>query len=112
MVEDIFKQCVDADPLKRPTVEYLSEKFYQWQSEFDYKINTEICKQINEANEFNEKQPTYAKSLNDTELVYTTHPQAIYISRLLNFENLPEPKNADDNEPLEVQVYHNYVNSS
>ena len=25
--------------------------------------------------------------------------QAIYTSRLLNFKNLPEPKNADDGEP-------------
>ena len=30
LVEDIFKQCIDADPLKRPTVEYLREKFTQW----------------------------------------------------------------------------------
>ena len=27
----------------------------------------------------------------------THHPQAIYTSRLLDFENLPEPKNANDN---------------
>jgi hypothetical protein len=25
------------------------------------------------------------------------HPQAIYYSRLLDFKNLPEPKNADNN---------------
>ncbi|RIA85952.1 hypothetical protein C1645_830018 [Glomus cerebriforme] len=31
-----------------------------------------------------------------TELIYTTHPQAIYTSRLLNFNNLPEPRNADN----------------
>ncbi|RIA85856.1 hypothetical protein C1645_830177 [Glomus cerebriforme] len=27
---------------------------------------------------------------------YFIHPQAIYTSRLFNFENLPEPKNLDD----------------
>ncbi|GBC47741.2 kinase-like domain-containing protein [Rhizophagus irregularis DAOM 181602=DAOM 197198] len=31
-------------------------------------------------------------------LSYTTHPQAVYISKLLDFKNLPEPKNADNNE--------------
>ena len=42
----------------------------------------------------NKKQPqTFTKS--STELTYATHPQAIYTSRLLNFNNLPEPKNAD-----------------
>ncbi|PKC06446.1 hypothetical protein RhiirA5_419577 [Rhizophagus irregularis] len=31
-------------------------------------------------------------------LSYTTNPQAVYTSRLLNFKNLPEPKNAIDNK--------------
>ena len=80
LVEDIFKQCVDADPLKRPTADYLRKKFYQW-----------CC------DELNKKQPTLT-NLSDTELTYVTHPQAIYTSRLLNFKNLPEPKNVDDGE--------------
>ena len=58
--------------------------------------NSEIYKQINEADEFNEKQPSFTKSPINTEFTYTTHPQAIYTSRLLNFNNLPEPKNADN----------------
>jgi hypothetical protein len=29
-----------------------------------------------------------------------THPQAVYTSRLLNFKNLPEPRNADNNDNL------------
>jgi hypothetical protein len=27
---------------------------------------------------------------------YETHSEAVYTSRLLNFSNLPEPKNSDD----------------
>ncbi|CAB4474549.1 unnamed protein product, partial [Rhizophagus irregularis] len=27
---------------------------------------------------------------------YETHSEAIYTSRILNFNNLPEPKNSDD----------------
>ena len=30
------------------------------------------------------------------ELSYETHSEAIYTSRLLNFNNLPEPKNCED----------------
>jgi hypothetical protein len=29
-------------------------------------------------------------------LSYKTHSEAIYTSRLLDFSNLPEPKNSDD----------------
>jgi hypothetical protein len=32
-----------------------------------------------------------------TTLSFDVHPQTIYTSRLLDFKNLPEPKNADDN---------------
>ncbi|RIA79259.1 hypothetical protein C1645_841132 [Glomus cerebriforme] len=41
----------------------------------------------------NKKQASFTKS--DT---YTTHHQAIYTSRLLNFNKLLEPKNADSEE--------------
>ena len=29
-------------------------------------------------------------------LPYTTHPQAVYTSRPLDFKNLPEPTNTED----------------
>ncbi|RIA83676.1 hypothetical protein C1645_833427 [Glomus cerebriforme] len=93
LIVDIFKQCVDADPSKRPTASYLHEKFNQWHNDINYE-DSEIYKQIKEADEFNEKQPSFTKSDN-TKLTYTTHHQAIYTSRLLNFNNLPEPKNAE-----------------
>ena len=35
-------------------------------------------------------------SLSTSILSYTTHPQAVYTSRLLDFKNLPEPKNVED----------------
>ncbi|CAB4386727.1 unnamed protein product [Rhizophagus irregularis] len=35
---------------------------------------------------------------NGTILSYTTNPQAVYTSRLLNFKDLPEPKNAVDDK--------------
>ena len=101
LIEDLAKQCVDADPLKRPTAEYLFERIGQWYGNLDkrnseFNEDSEIHKQIKEVDEFNEKQTI--KPSNNTELSYETHPQAIYTSRLLNFNNLPEPKNADDEE--------------
>src|SRR5581483_1395681 len=99
LLEDIFKQCVDADPLKRPSADYLREKFKQWHDVYRDK-DSEIYKQMKEADEFNEKQTTLTNTLSDTELTSVTHPQAIYTSRLLNFKNLPEPKNVDDGESL------------
>uniref|UniRef100_U9SYD0 Uncharacterized protein n=1 Tax=Rhizophagus irregularis (strain DAOM 181602 / DAOM 197198 / MUCL 43194) TaxID=747089 RepID=U9SYD0_RHIID len=37
------------------------------------------------------------KSVNSTNrLTYETHSEAVYTSRLLNFDKLPEPKNSDD----------------
>ena len=105
LVEDLFKQCVDADPLKRPTAEYLHDKFKKWYNEVDNHKDSEIYKQTKEADEFNKKQAALliklTSSLSDTELTYTTHPQAIYTSRLLDFKNLPEPKNVDNGEPFE-----------
>ena len=92
LIEDIFKQCVDANPSKRPTASNLFESFYQW---YEGERNSEIYKQAEEADEFNKNQPTFTKLSNNTELTYETHPQAIYTSRLLKFDNLPESKNAD-----------------
>ena len=55
--------------------------------------NSEIYRQINEVDKFNKTQASF--TLSNTELKYVTHPQAIYTSRLLDFKNLPEPKNAE-----------------
>ncbi|RIA90192.1 kinase-like domain-containing protein [Glomus cerebriforme] len=94
LIYDIYKQCVDADPLKRPTAEFLFERFRQWSRNILYdEKDSEMYKQVKEIDKFNEKQP---KSSNNSDLTYITHSQAIYTSRLLNFNNLPEPKNADD----------------
>lgn len=67
--------------------------------------NNDSFKQINEADKFNKKQPDVTKSSINAVLIYNTHPQAIYASRLLKFNNLPEPINADNgnNNYLEVE---------
>ena len=58
-------------------------------------------KSISIYNEINKKLVlplTEIISSSTSAISYTTHPQAIYTSRLLDFKNLPEPKNADSND--------------
>ncbi|UZO22954.1 uncharacterized protein OCT59_015300 [Rhizophagus irregularis] len=57
---------------------------------------TELQDQIREADEINKKLSTNRIPSTSLELSYKTHSEAIYTSRLLDFENLPEPKNSDD----------------
>ncbi|GBC06707.1 hypothetical protein RclHR1_00700006 [Rhizophagus clarus] len=57
-----------------------------WRYDFDDQL--ELKKQIKEADEINNNL-----SINNTT---TIHSEAIYTSKLLNFNDLPEPKNSDD----------------
>ena len=63
--------------------------------------DSEIYKQIKEADEINKElssETSLPLSSTSTTLLYTTHPQAVYTSRLLDYKNLPEPNNANDND--------------
>ncbi|GBC13917.1 kinase-like domain-containing protein [Rhizophagus irregularis DAOM 181602=DAOM 197198] len=54
-------------------------------------VAPEICKQAEEADEINKDLPSLTALLSNTNtLSYTTHPQAIYTSRILDFIDLPE----------------------
>ena len=95
---NLIKRCLDANPLNRPTAEEIEKILYQWydglkESRRFYK--TELKKQIKEAEEINNKSPSNMPSTS-LALSYETHSEAIYTSRLLNFNNLPEPKNSDN----------------
>ena len=64
--------------------------------------NTEFNKQVEEAEEFNQSS---TPEFNIVSQSYTTHPQAIYTSRLLNYKNLPEPQNSKE---INIQFYTKY----
>ncbi|CAB5213161.1 unnamed protein product [Rhizophagus irregularis] len=65
--------------------------------------DSEFDKQIEEADKINEKFTSTSLPYNGTTLSYTTNPQAVYTSRLLDFKNLPEPKNAIDNKADDIE---------
>ncbi|CAB4404750.1 unnamed protein product [Rhizophagus irregularis] len=92
------------DPLKRPNADELkelTENFY-----LDSYTDSVFIKQIKDAGEINKKpSSTVQPPLSTSNLLYTTHSQAFYTSRLLNFKNLPEPKNANSKDDLLVIEY-------
>src|SRR5581483_736244 len=109
LILDIIQQCWDTDPSKRPKANELEDLFWDLYKKsdksnevFGYEENSTINKQIKEADEINEMLPI-SSSTGTGVLSYTTHPQAVYTSRLLNFKNLPEPKNADDDDLSEIE---------
>jgi serine/threonine protein kinase len=102
LILDIIKQCWNADPLKRLYANELYDLIYKLYVELDEESDddeTEITKQVKEAKKINEKLTSSSLLYSTgTTLSYTTNPQAVYTSRLLDFRNLPEPKNAIDNK--------------
>ncbi|UZO13221.1 uncharacterized protein OCT59_004725 [Rhizophagus irregularis] len=87
LILNIIKQCWDTDPLKRPKAKEINdllEDYYGSYGVGEYEIN----KQIEEADRNNENLPP--PLLNPG-----TNPQA---SKLLDFKNLLEQKNAIDSE--------------
>ena len=102
LILDIIQQCWDADPLKRPKAEKLWRLFVDLWGKSEpnsncYEENSIINQQIKDADEINKQLPPLTMPFTDN-LSYSTHPQAIYTSRLLDFKHLPEPKNADSND--------------
>ncbi|RIA79780.1 kinase-like domain-containing protein [Glomus cerebriforme] len=90
LIVHLIKRCLDANPLNRPSALEVKDILDQWNDKIG---ETEIEKQIKEADVINDKLQTNIPSTN---LSYETHSEAIYTSRLINFNNLPEPKNSDD----------------
>ena len=95
LVVNLIKRCLDANPLNRPTADELENILEKWYNILEWNSLDEpgLKEQIKEADEINNNLPN---SKSPTGLGSETHTEAIYTSRLLNFNNLPEPKNSDD----------------
>ncbi|POG65379.1 kinase-like domain-containing protein, partial [Rhizophagus irregularis DAOM 181602=DAOM 197198] len=98
LIVHLVKKCLDENPSNRPTSEEIKNILYIWCHDFNNQ--TELKKQIEEAEEINYKYSAESISpINLGLLSYKsnkTRSEAIYTSRLINFNKLPEPKNSDD----------------
>ncbi|UZO01333.1 uncharacterized protein OCT59_012434 [Rhizophagus irregularis] len=63
---------------------------------FNGRNQTKLKKQIKEAEKINNNLSNNGLPSTSLALSYETHSEAIYTSRLLDFNNLPEPRNSDD----------------
>ena len=93
LIVHLIKRCLDANPLNRPMAGEIKDTLRKWQY-----IPAELKAQIEEADEFNSDNLPIDTSVTLTNLglSYEIHSEAIYTSRLLDFNDLPEPKNSDD----------------
>ncbi|RHZ82559.1 hypothetical protein Glove_109g36 [Diversispora epigaea] len=98
----MIMRCWDARVTHRPTFEELKNETYKYYSDYmenDSTNNNEITIQIKKSDEFSTSTNATAINIETAaSLNYRTHPQAIYTSRLLNFSNLPNPKNEENFE--------------
>ncbi|PKY49028.1 hypothetical protein RhiirA4_405001, partial [Rhizophagus irregularis] len=63
-------------------------------------VDSVIYGQVKETDDINKKLSFSSPLISTGTITYMTHHQAVYTSRLLDFKNLPEPKNADNNDDL------------
>src|SRR6266536_4455750 len=76
LIVHLIKRCLDANPLNRPTAYEIHDILYQWFERL-LKDETELRKQIKEAEEINNKSPINMPSTS-LALSYETHSEAIY----------------------------------
>ncbi|UZO15485.1 uncharacterized protein OCT59_006905 [Rhizophagus irregularis] len=81
--------CLDSNPSNRPTAKEIRNILYPLWNDIDNQI--ELKKQTKAEEINNSIVPPTGLALS-----YKTHSEAIYTSRLLNFNDLPEPKDSDD----------------
>jgi serine/threonine protein kinase len=77
---DLMRRCWDSNPNNRPKATELHELFRSFYNSYSLRQDDEIEKQFKEAEKYREA----SLSLSIENNRQTTHPQAIYTSRLLN----------------------------
>ncbi|RHZ88727.1 hypothetical protein Glove_21g182 [Diversispora epigaea] len=112
LITGIIMRCWDARVIHRPTFEELYDeldKYHVDYKENNYKNNNEITIQIDNSENFPKNESKKkgrlwkwirgdSESTITTPYNYRTHSEAIYTSRILNYSNLPEPKNEENFE--------------
>ncbi|GET04888.1 kinase-like domain-containing protein [Rhizophagus clarus] len=90
----LIKRCLDANPINRPTAREIKDTLFKWKNEpAEF---SKMLAQIKEENNIYNKLSNNGITAISLRLTYKIHSEAIYTSRLLNFNNLPVPKNSSD----------------
>ncbi|RHZ83768.1 hypothetical protein Glove_87g251 [Diversispora epigaea] len=104
LITRTIMRCWDARVAHRLTFKELWNELKKYYNDYRNYLNvgknkdSEIVIQIKKAEEFSANQESTNTTTTTTPLNYQTHPQAIYTSRLLNYSNLPKPKNEENFE--------------
>ncbi|RHZ47388.1 hypothetical protein Glove_583g6 [Diversispora epigaea] len=99
LITRMIMRCWDARVTHRPTFEKLLDELDKYYNDYRSK-DSEIRIQIENPKKLPKNLGLASSTTTTTtsHLNYQTHPQAIYTSRLLNFSNLPKPKNEENFE--------------
>ncbi|RIA81929.1 kinase-like domain-containing protein [Glomus cerebriforme] len=98
LIVHLTKRCLDTDPLNRPLASEVKDILYQWY--FIFYFQTELQRQIKEADKINNKLQTNVPSAN---LSYETHSEAIYTKNLQIDISQLKINNNDQNNESEIR---------
>ncbi|RHZ79138.1 hypothetical protein Glove_151g53 [Diversispora epigaea] len=103
LITQVIMRCWDSRVTHRPTFAELNVELRRYEKEYKKngsKNNNEITIQIENSEKLykNPGLTTPTTSTTSTPMNYKTHPEAIYTSRLINYSNLPKPKNGENYE--------------
>ncbi|GBB83208.1 hypothetical protein RclHR1_00100012 [Rhizophagus clarus] len=104
---DLVNKCLDSDPEKRPSSREILKVIFQWNLEFmNGGSESEIVK------EFSNADAIASQEYSSNEV--TSHPEAVYKSRYMNFRDLPNSKNSlgvqvENTEFSDVNLIENFI---
>ena len=102
---NLMKKCWNSDPNNRPGISKIEMLIRGFYNSIKYNYNDEIDKQFNEAEKYRKANLLIVENNQQT-----THPQAIYTSRLLNSftRDLPICNDNTDNNTAEITDFTNF----
>ncbi|RIA87174.1 hypothetical protein C1645_878195 [Glomus cerebriforme] len=94
LLEDLIKRCWETKPSNRPSAKELKDLITQWWNDIQNDKETEIFTQCKDS------EKSRNSTFTPTPLLYVSHPEAVYHSRLLEFDNLPKPNKTNRRSKL------------
>ncbi|RIA78759.1 hypothetical protein C1645_842397 [Glomus cerebriforme] len=94
--ESLMKQCWDADPLKRPKINTIKNKIKEI-----YRLYQNMSNELEANNNL---------EMNKTSNLETSYTSRLFTSKVHQFENFPEPRNAteEEQEAFYSKSFHSY----